>query len=77
MSPLVAGCCDRLIQNLKEISKDCKEPVNFKQLSIKECITALLEIRRKSIKDRNLLRHGPFDILGGGLGFFSKKNSLL
>ena len=23
------------------------------------------------------LRHGPFDILGGGLGFFSKKNSFL
>ena len=31
MSPLVAGCCDRLMRNLKETSKDCKEAVNFKQ----------------------------------------------
>ena len=38
MSPLVAGCCERLIQNLQETSKDCKEPVNFKRLSIKNMI---------------------------------------
>ena len=33
MSPVVGECCEKLVQNLKDTSKDFKEPVDFKQLS--------------------------------------------
>ena len=48
MSPVVGECCEKLVQNLKETSKDFKEPVDFKQLSTFTDIENLPQYFRKS-----------------------------